>query len=281
MEKLKSFYYLVTEANVATVASRLDRHPTTIWRNIKALEEEYRMKFFNGSPSNVKLTSDGKKIFKLVKKTLSAYEAGRNEIIFPESRPNQLRILTTSGIIGVWLAQKVTLLAQEFPDVHIATLTTNIDFDFDSAKADIGILPEQMDDTLSQKKVRTLHPQLFASPAYIKKHGMPANLEDLKHHRLISYYGAFEGRIGDVDWHLAYADDKSAMSFNSGFLLFEAARNGAGIITLAEEFEYFQDSGLIKLPLPGKKPTFDIYYVRQKESPHTKIQKRFLEILRS
>jgi len=280
-EKLASFYYTAKNGSIAEAAKVLKKAPSTVSRHLEILEERWNEKLIIRGSKKIELTETGKALFGLIHKTISSFAKEFEKVIGEEKNsPNKLRIMTTTGIIGVWIVRKVILLRKEFPELDIQVLTTNYDFDLDSARADVGILPKQPFKGLSQKKIRTLHPQLYASPEYLKKYGTPKSLNDLKNHRLISYYAYYEERIGNVDWHIAYSEKGSCMSINSGFLLFEAARQGAGIISLAEEFEYFKNSNLVQILTEAKKPVFDIFYVTRSDVPLTKAQKRFRELLK-
>lgn len=285
IEKLRSFYYVIKEGSLLKAATVLEKNHTTLSKHLTDLEETYNIKLFVRKRKRLELTSKGKELFKVAQSTIPNLENGASEILIPKEQSNKLRIITTTGIIGVWLVSKLKCLGEEFPDLKIAVITTNADIDFDTSKADVGILPKQTMPGLSQKKVTSLHTQLFASPEYIKKHGIPKDLNDLKNHKLISYYSDYEGNIGNVDWHLKkdlpdHTMRESYLSINSGFLVFEAARQGLGIMTLGEEFEYIQNSDLVKVLPHEPGPITDIFFVTRKEMVLTKVQKKFLDILK-
>jgi DNA-binding transcriptional LysR family regulator len=285
IEKLRSFYYVIKEGSLLKAAGVLEKNHTTLSKHLTELEETYNVKLFVRKRKRLELTDKGNELFKLAQNTIPSLENGAIEILAPtQVQSNQLRILTTTGIIGVWIVRKVKILAEEFPDLRIAMITTNADIDFESSKADVGILPKQMSKGLSQKKIKTIHFQLYASSNYLKKHGIPKDIEDLKNHRLIGFYSDYEGNIGNVDWHLKkglpdHSLRESLLSINSGFLVFEAGCQGLGIITTAEEFEYMNTSNLTRILPEESGPSFDAYFVTRSDAVLTKIQKRFLEIL--
>jgi len=286
IEKLRSFYYVIKEGSLLKAAGVLEKNHTTLSKHLTELEETYNVKLFVRKRKRLELTDKGKDLFKLAQNTIPNLENGATQILAPKEQPNTLRIITTTGIIGVWLVRKVKILAEKFPDLKIAIITTNADIDFDTSKADIGILPKQLSKGLSQKKVKTLHTQLFATREYLQKYGTPNNLDDLKCHKLISFYSDYEGNVGNVDWHLKkglpdHTLRESSLSINSGFLVFEAGCQGLGIITMMEEFEYLKNSNLVRILPDESGPTIDIFYITRADSVLTTIQKKFLEILSS
>lgn len=284
IEKLRSFYYVIKEGSLLKAASVLEKNHTTLSKHLTDLEETYNVKLFVRVRKRLELTDKGNELFKLAQSTIPNLENGATEILAPKEKPNKLRIITTTGVMGVWIIRKAKILAEEFPDLQIAIMTTNADIDFETSKADVGILPKQNAKGLSQQKVRTFHFQLFASAEYLEKYGVPKTLEDLKSHKLISYYSDYEGNIGNVDWHLKkgipeHTMRDSYLSMNSGFLLFESACQGLGIASMMEEFEYIQNSNLTKILLEESGPSIDVYFVTRSDNVPTKVQKRFADLL--
>lgn len=283
IEKLRSFYYVIKEGSLLKAAALLEKNYTTLSKHLSELEETYNVKLFVRNRKRIELTEKGNELFKLAQSTIPNLENGAIEILAPKVQPNRLRIITTTGVIGVWVVNKVKTLMTEFPDLHVAIMTTNMDVDFDTSKADVGILPKQSSKGLSQRKIRTIHSQLFASQDYLEKYGIPTKLEDLKNHNLIGFYSDYEGNIGNVDWHLReglsdHTLRESHLMINAGFLVFEAACQGLGIVSIMEEFEYIKTSNLIKILLEESGPSFEIFYVTRADMVPTKVQKRFLEI---
>jgi DNA-binding transcriptional LysR family regulator len=284
IEKLRSFYYVIKEGSLLKAAKALDKNHTTLSKHLTELEQSYNLKLFVRKRKRLELTDKGKALFKLTQTTIPNLENGASQILSPKEQPNSLRIITTTGIIGVWIVKNVKRLLKEFPDLKVAIITTNADIDFEASKADVGILPKQSIPGLSQRKLRTIHPYLYASKEYVEEYGKPKNLQDLKNHKLISFYSDYEGNIGNIDWHLTkglqdHAMRNSYISINSGFVVFEATCQGLGIAPFSEEFEYIENSNLVKLLPNDPGPEISLYYITRAESVLTKIQKRFLEIL--
>jgi DNA-binding transcriptional LysR family regulator len=286
IEKLRSFYYVIKEGSLLKAAAVLEKNHTTLSKHLTDLEETYNVKLFTRKRKRIELTEKGEELFKVAQNTIPNLENGAAEILAPKAQPLRLRILTTTGVIGVWLIRKVKLLCEEFPDLRIAIITTNMDIDFESSKADVGVLHKQNTPGLSQKKLRTIHLSLYASKDYIEKNGKPKTIDDLSDHQIISFYSDYEGNLGNIDWHLKrnlpdHSLRESYLSVNSGILLFEAGCQGLGIIPMVEEFEYLERSNLEKILPEEKGPDVDLYYVFRSDAVLTKVQKRFFEILLS
>jgi DNA-binding transcriptional LysR family regulator len=286
IEKLRSFYYVIKEGSLLKAAAVLEKNHTTLSKHLTDLEETYNVKLFTRKRKRIELTEKGEELFKVAQNTIPNLENGAAEILAPKAQPLRLRILTTTGVIGIWLIRKIKLLCEEFPDLRVAIITTNMDIDFEASKADVGILHKQNVPGLSQKKLRTIHLSLYASKDYIEKNGKPKTIDELSNYQIISFYSDYEGNLGNIDWHLKrnlpdHSLRESYLSVNSGILLFEAGCQGLGIIPMMDEFEYLEGSNLEKILPEEKGPAIDLYYVFRSDVVLTKVQKRFFEILSS
>src|SRR3990167_843288 len=284
IEKLRSFYYVIKEGSLLKAATVLEKNHTTLSKHLTDLQETYNIKLFVRKRKRIELTEKGKELFKLAQNTIPNLENGAAEILDPKPQPNSLRVITTAGTTGIWLVRKLKLLIDEFPDLHVSLIATNTDIDFETSKADVGILPKQTSKGLSHKKIRSITLQLYASKDYVERYGMPKNIDDLKDHKLISYYSDYEGNRGNVDWHLKkglpyHTLRESYLAINSGYFGFEAAVQGLGIITLANDYEYIKNSNLVKILPDEEGPTIELYYVLRADVVPTPVQKRFYEIL--
>ena len=121
--------------------------------------------------------------------------------------------------------------------------------------------------------------QLYASPGYLEQFGVPQSVEDLAHHRLLSFCEDKEKKHGaishTVNWLLQVGNPlgKTHNSFfqtNTVQALLKAAQLNMGIATFAEESPCFAHSGLVKVLPDLKGPELDIYYVYPKELAHSK-----------
>lgn len=283
LEILRTFYYVIKEDSILSAANILKITRSTISKQLLTLENYYGDSLFEKKKKTIILTEKGSQLFNIVQKYIPNLENEAFDLENVTEDRNNLKIITTTGTIGIWLIRKIELLLEEFPKLNISIVTTNDEIDFKKSTADIGILPKVFAENLSHVKVKTVNCKLFASPRYLEKYGMPKDMKDLENHKLISFYSEHEGYIGNIDWHLTKGlpEDKqreTQIKVNSAFLIFEAACRGMGIITIGEDFEYLKNSNLINI-LPEHNKSFDAFYVMRKSFVQNKLQKRFLEIL--
>lgn len=283
LQLLKTFYYVIKEDSSLEAANILKITRSAISKQLIILEKYYGGPLFERKRKTLVLTEKGAKLFSIVQKYIPNLENEIFDLKDVEGQSNNLKIITTTGTVGIWLIKKIEILLKEFPKINISIVTTNNEVDFKNSTADIGILPKIHADNLSQKKIKTVNCKLFASPKYLEEYGIPRDMKDLENHKLISFYSEYEGYIGNIDWHLTkgLSEDRhreAQLRVNAAFLIFEAACKGMGIITIGEDFEYLKNSNLINV-LPEHHKTFEIYYIMRESLVQTKIHKRFLEIL--
>ena len=284
LEKLRIFFHVIKAGSLLKASSILDKNSSTISKHLSDLEEDLKKKLYIRKHHRLELTEDGRELFAIAQKTIPTLEEAEYHFQNKKSPTSSLTIVTTTGVIGIWLIRKIKKFSEIYPEVPIKIITTNEDIDFESSKADIGILPKQQYlSKISHKKIHTLHSKLFASKGYLEKYGTPTKLEDLKNHKLIGFYSDFQGSIGNVDWHLTKNKmnsclRESSLTVNSAFFVFEAACQDLGIMAVAEEFEYLEGSNLVNI-IPEEQVIIDIYAVMRSEQILTSLLKNFIEVL--
>ena len=148
----------------------------------------------------------------------------------------------------------VSVYCCEFPDLEVELLLTNQKVDLVENGFDLAIrLGELEDSNMMAKKlgVRTLH--LCASPEYLKAHGRPESLAELKQHNCL--LGTLDyWRFGGENLHEKIRV-KGSLRCNSGIALLNAALSGAGLVQLPNYYvsSELQSAALIEL-LPELQP---------------------------
>ena len=85
--------------------------------------------------------------------------------------------------------------------MRVELILTNEELDLAMREADVAIRlrrPAQPD--LIQRRLFTVHFHVYASTDYIKRFGEPKTLEDLDHHRLLSFGGDQPSYLLAVHW---------------------------------------------------------------------------------
>lgn len=93
------------------------------------------------------------------------------------------------------------------------------------------------DDLLVARRMGDLPAHLYASPAYLKRHGTPAQPDDLRQHNVL---GQIDSGGQSVPWQLTQAGSKwswtpeTALTANAPSFLRDLATHGMGIVALPD-----------------------------------------------
>lgn len=286
LEKLRSFFYLIKEGSYSKASILLNKNRLTLVNHIAEIEKFYKTRLFIKDRRRFVLTEIGEELFNTLQTFLPSLDTSLARIL-PRERENQsdrLRIFTTTGTIGLFIIHKIKKLLEEQPHLTISIITHHENLDFENSRADVAILQKSKSTAVLQRKIKTVHSRLFASPEYLSTYGVPQSIEDLKNHKLLSYYSDYEGTFGNVDWHINKNMPEgqvrpSQIRANSPMVLFEAACLGLGIVAIDADFELIKRSHLVPVLPNFPAQSFDIYYIVRKNSIQTEAQKRFYEIL--
>lgn len=285
LEKIRIFYHVMKDGSLLSASKALDKGISTLSKHLSDLEKGLNQKLYMRKHQKLELTEEGKELFSIAQSTIPALEEAAMNIRGSKKKGSDLTVVTTTGIISVWLMRRIKAFLEAHPTVSIKVITTNEEVDFKHSKADLGLLPKMyLSEGISQKKMLTLHSKLFASKEYLKKYGVPKNIEDLKKHKLISYYSDAKVSRGNVDWHLTKGIEEKSLpreswlTVNSALCQFEAACQGLGILAISEEFDYIKDSNLVNI-LPEEMVSIDTYIVTRSAQIPTALAKNFIDCL--
>src|SRR6185369_3855752 len=97
--------------------------------------------------------------------------------------------VTASEIAGVEILPPIfTAFRNRYPGITIELAVTNVTQDLLQREADIAVRMVQPTQTaLVARKVRKVRFGLYTHRAYLKPHGTPHSMKDLRHHTLIGF----------------------------------------------------------------------------------------------
>lgn len=280
LEKVKVFYAVAKEGSFMKGAWFLNKEPSTISRAIQDLENKLNTKLFSKRKKVVELTPKGEELFRICQDTFPSFEQFCDTNIQNSDHAKSITIITTTGVVSLWLLERVFKLKQENPNLLIKIVTTNEPVDFLTSKADFGILPRVTSaEGVSQRKIFNVRLGLYASPQYLKDHGTPMTHEDLRQHQFIGHYADKVSHRGPVDWILKdQSTHNISITINSLVGIIEAARLGYGIGPLPIDCHFVDDAGLIRV-LSKEEIEVDGYFVTRTSNMESEIIKKCYQAL--
>ncbi len=274
-DKLRVFHAVAEAGSFTHAGDTLSLSQSAVSRQISALEELLQVPLFHRHARGLILTEQGEQLHRTVREVFA--KLAMTEALLAESKEKpagRLKVTTTFGFGGAWLAPRLQGFLQAYPDVSITLLLDDTDLDLAMRVADVAIRmhpPKQPD--LVQRHLLTLEWVVCASPDYLKAHGVPQQAEDLDAHQLI-LFGQYRMPVEDINW---LADigrrpgnpRRALLEVNSTQAMLLAIQSGLGVGALPD-FMLTEDAGVVRLLPELKAPKVDVFFVYPEELRNSK-----------
>ena len=188
-ELYRSFLGVLTEGSLSGAARALGLTQPTVGRHIETLEKSLGLVLFTRSQAGLMPTEAAlalKPHAEAMESTAAALEraaASQGEGVHGVVR------VTASDVVGVEvLPPVIEALRRRHPRLKVELVLSNRVQDLLNREADIAVrMSRPTQKQLIARHVGRVGLGLFASPAYIKRHGKPGNLQALAEHALIGF----------------------------------------------------------------------------------------------
>lgn len=243
------FFLAVARAGTLTLAaSRLKTDHATVSRRITGLETALKAQLFERRPQGTTLTDAGTRLLESAETIETAAVSAQNKIGDANlALSGVVRIAAPDGFGTLFLSSRLAKLNAQFPDLTIQLVSIPRAVSVSKREADIAVVinpPEE--GRLRVKKLINYALHFYGSKDYLAQHGSPANLEELKNHRLITY-------VPDLLFsaELNFMPELFGPSFRrfecaSALGQLEAVKAGTGIGIL-HDYTASNDANLVKL----------------------------------
>jgi DNA-binding transcriptional LysR family regulator len=274
-DKLRVFHAVAEAGSFTHAGETLNLSQSAVSRQIQALEEALSVPLFHRHARGLILTEPGETLYRTVREVFA--KLAMTEALLTESRERpagRLKVTSTTGFGSTWLAPRLNRFTSLYPDVSITLLLDDSDLDLAMREADVAIrmhAPKQPD--LIQRHLASFGWKVCASPAYLKKFGLPQRAEDLDAHRLV-IWGDHRPPIDEVNWladvgRRAGSPRRAAVEVNSLTGMLRAVQSGLGVAALPDYMGAELD-GLLQMLPDIKPPRLDAYFVYPEEMRHSK-----------
>jgi DNA-binding transcriptional LysR family regulator len=159
----------------------------TVRSRVEKLERAYGALLLRRTRIGCTTTEAGEEVLRLARDmrsaTLTSKRSRTGDVLVA---PGEVRLSCSEGLGLLWLTPRLSLLSET-----LGGLTANLRLDYDLARdrtpeVDIGLTftpPGDPDMIIS--KLATLHYMVFASGAYLRANGTPANVDEMRGHRIV------------------------------------------------------------------------------------------------
>jgi DNA-binding transcriptional LysR family regulator len=270
-DKLRVFHAVAEAGSFTHAGEKLSLSQSAVSRQIGALEGALNVTLFHRHARGLILTEQGEILYRAAHEIFA--KLAMTEAMIAEAREKPegpLKVTTTVAFGSVWLTPRIREFLSLYPDVDVSLILADSELDLSMREADVAIRltkPRQPD--LIQRHVLTMRYGIFATPEYLKEHGMPKTPRDLDDHRIIVYGEDATPPVANLNWLLDVGAQpgrprRAVLRVNSAFGIFRAVQSGLGIGTLPEYMSH-ESTNLVEILPEAKGPTAEMYFVYPEE----------------
>jgi DNA-binding transcriptional LysR family regulator len=236
--EMRAFVRSVELGGFSAASRELDLTPSALSKLVTRMEDRLGVRLMNRTTRKLALTAEGEAYFASAKRILVDIEEAEAEVTRFSQHPKGLLRVNVGVAFGMHqLAPALPRFLERYPDIELDITVTDRLIDLVEEGADVAIRTGNLrDSSLVARKICDMHRVICASPAYLKKHGVPKSPQDLLQHNCISISGAPQLR----KWPFAHkgvidtVEVSGNVSANNAETLLQLAATGVGIIRLAD-----------------------------------------------
>jgi len=236
LEDMQVFIRVVDAGGISRAAEQMGLAKSAVSRRLSELEARLGVRLLNRTTRTSNLTEAGRGFYERSIKIiddigeLNALTQGSNTTL--EGTIN-LAVPLSFGLSH--LAPAVDDFIKQHPE-----LTINIDFsdrqlNLIEEGLDLAVrIADLKDSSLMARKISPIRTMICASPDYLKVHGTPETLDDLKHHQMLHYNlsNSSSWKLTDKQGEQHFINVAAKIIANNGDFLKDMAIAGHGIIMI-------------------------------------------------
>lgn len=265
----------VAELGNLSAAGRELRHSAAVVSNrIARLEERLGVRLLNRTTRRVNLTTEGDVYYRHCLRILAEMQEAENAIANQKNTTRGPVTLTCPIAFGnKYVAPIIPKFVEKNPDVQIRLHLSDRLLDLLQDKVDLAIrIAELKESSLIVRKLAANKRMLVASPAYLKRHGIPSAPGDLLHHNclLLRFPGSRQYQwtlLGSQEEGPVTLSVSGSMDSDNGEVLTRWCLDGHGIALKShwEVGDYIRN-GQLKVVLPNYTPPSHAVYALYPEN---------------
>lgn len=238
MMELKDLLVLVEavrEGSLSAAGRSLGLTPVAASRRLAALEAELGTRLIHRTTRSLSLTPEGEAFLPHAEAMLAQAEEGMAAVTPGIAGATGLLRITASVPFG---RKVVTPMLASFlaahPQIRVELRLSDAVIDIAAQGIDIALrLSELRDNSLIARRLGMNPRALYASPAYLARHGWPTTLADLRNHECLTVPGTTHWSF-DRDGRAVREAVRGRFVADSIDALHQAAIEGLGIVLLSE-----------------------------------------------
>jgi len=236
LEDISIFIRVVDAGGISRAAEQLGIAKSAVSRRLVDLETRLGVRLLNRTTRTSSLTEAGRGFYERSIKIVD--DIAELNALAKDSNTHLEGTINLAAPLSFGLSHLAPAI-DDFLTLH-PELTININFsgrqiNLIEEGLDIAVrIADLKDSSLIARKLSPIRTQLCASPDYLKKHGTPKSVNDLKHHQLLQYNlsSTSTWKLTDKLGEQHFINVKAKVTANNGDFLKDMAIAGHGIIMM-------------------------------------------------
>ncbi|AKC69526.1 LysR family transcriptional regulator [Pandoraea oxalativorans] len=237
LDELQAFVAVVDTGSITAAAQQLDLTVSATSRTLGRLEEKLKTTLLRRTTRRLELTEEGKAFLLNARAIIDSVESAEEQMVTRREKPSgRLRVDAATPFMLHVIVPLVPGYRERYPEVELELNSNEGFIDLLERRTDVAIrIGRLKDSTLHSRLIGNSRTRMFASPAYLEKHGHPRRVEDLAKHTLLGFSQPESLNV----WPILGADGEpyrivpDVMS-SSGETLRQLALEGTGIVCLSD-----------------------------------------------
>ncbi|HTD04462.1 LysR family transcriptional regulator [Undibacterium sp.] len=194
---VQAFVAVVEHHSFARAAQDLNMTPSSVSRLVKSLEQQLGVLLINRTTRAMSLTEAGQRYFSdcgaAFEQLRGAYERIRDEQDLPHGT---LKLSASVSFGRSHVVPHLSAFMEAYPQLQLDLLMTDRYVDIVAEGVAVAIrIGRLQDSTLIARKLLDNRRILVAAPRYLERHGVPAQVEDLKQHECLVSTASHDGEL--------------------------------------------------------------------------------------
>ncbi len=270
-DKLRIFHAVGEAGSFTHAGEKLNLSQSAVSRQIGGLEETLAVPLFHRHARGLILTEQGEILFRAAHEIFAKLAMTEAMIAEVREKPEgALKVTTTVAFGSVWLTPRLKEFLALYPEIDVSLILADSELDLSMREADVAIRltrPRQPD--LIQRHIMTMRYGVYATPDYLKEHGMPKTPQDLDHHRIIVYGEDAQPPVANLNWLLEAGKPpgqsrRAILKVNSVYGIFRAVQSGLGIGALPAYMSH-ESTNLVEVLPETKGPSVEMFFAYPEE----------------
>lgn len=277
-------------ASLTAAAQKLQMSVSGVSKAVSRLEDKLRVRLVNRTSRRITLTHEGSAYFKRCRQVLLDLDEAEATIAQAQSQPRgRLRVLVPRALGKHVLLPAMMRFLEQYPDISVDLVLDARSLNLEEEGIDVALrYGRPADSLLIARKLCRVNYLVCASPDFIRRHGEPRTLEDIRRYRCINYIVPGTGRYRQ--WNFSREsepvslDIEGSLNVNDMGALADAAIIGSGLAYLPDFMVVGEvTAGRLKVVLPDWQFPGDWLYMvyprRRYFSPRFRVFSDFIRAL--